>query len=167
MKIAVFWVVAPCSLVEVYQRFRGPCCLHHQGDESLVNFYQTTRCYNPEDGNLYTHRRENLKSYLNRYLEEVELEFLNVRSMRSLNYMHKPNAYKRNHVRPSVCFNSRNSGRILVKFGMNFMPLEAIQTRTLYEDDFWVVAPCSLVEVYPRFRGSCCLHHQGDEQAAL
>jgi hypothetical protein len=32
-KIAVFWVVAPGSLVEVYQRFRGPCCLHHQGDE--------------------------------------------------------------------------------------------------------------------------------------
>jgi hypothetical protein len=31
--MAVFWVVAPCSLVEVYQRFRGPCCLHHQGDE--------------------------------------------------------------------------------------------------------------------------------------
>jgi hypothetical protein len=33
MKMAVFWVVAPCSLVEFYQRFRGPCCLHHQGDE--------------------------------------------------------------------------------------------------------------------------------------
>jgi hypothetical protein len=32
VKMAVFWVVAPCSLVEVYQRFRGPCCLHHQGD---------------------------------------------------------------------------------------------------------------------------------------
>jgi hypothetical protein len=30
MKMAVFWVVAPCSLV-VYQRFRGTCCLHHQG----------------------------------------------------------------------------------------------------------------------------------------
>jgi hypothetical protein len=29
MKMAVLWVVAPCSLVEVYQRFRGPCCLHH------------------------------------------------------------------------------------------------------------------------------------------
>jgi hypothetical protein len=28
-KLAVFWVVAPCSLVEVYQRIRGPCCLHH------------------------------------------------------------------------------------------------------------------------------------------
>jgi hypothetical protein len=24
-KMAVFWVVAPCSLVEVYQRLRGPC----------------------------------------------------------------------------------------------------------------------------------------------
>jgi hypothetical protein len=31
--MAVLWVVAPCSLVEVYQRFRGPCCLHHQGAE--------------------------------------------------------------------------------------------------------------------------------------
>jgi hypothetical protein len=31
--MAVFWVVEPCSLVEVYQRFRGPSCLHHQGDE--------------------------------------------------------------------------------------------------------------------------------------
>jgi hypothetical protein len=29
-KMAVFWVVARCSLVEVYQRFRGPYCLHHQ-----------------------------------------------------------------------------------------------------------------------------------------
>jgi hypothetical protein len=34
--MAVFWVVAPCSLVEVYQRFRGPRCLHHQGDLALV-----------------------------------------------------------------------------------------------------------------------------------
>jgi hypothetical protein len=31
--------------------------------ETLVNFYQTTRRYNPEDSNLHTHRRENLKSY--------------------------------------------------------------------------------------------------------
>jgi hypothetical protein len=29
--MAVFWVVVPCSLVEVYKRFRGPCCLHYQG----------------------------------------------------------------------------------------------------------------------------------------
>jgi hypothetical protein len=30
MKMAVFWVVAPCSRVEVYRRFREACCLHHQ-----------------------------------------------------------------------------------------------------------------------------------------
>jgi hypothetical protein len=27
MKMLVFWVVAPCSLVEVYWCFRGTCCL--------------------------------------------------------------------------------------------------------------------------------------------
>jgi hypothetical protein len=32
LKTAVFWVVAPCSMVEVYLRFRRPCCLHHQAD---------------------------------------------------------------------------------------------------------------------------------------
>jgi hypothetical protein len=47
-KMAVFWVVAPCSLVEFYQRFRGPCCLHR---------------YNPGDSHLRTHRRENVISY--------------------------------------------------------------------------------------------------------
>jgi hypothetical protein len=32
--------------------------------ETLVNFHQTTGCYNPEDSHLRTHRRENLKSYI-------------------------------------------------------------------------------------------------------
>jgi hypothetical protein len=31
--------------------------------ETLVNFYQTTRLYNPEDSHLRTNRRKNLKSY--------------------------------------------------------------------------------------------------------
>jgi hypothetical protein len=33
MKMAVFWVVAPCTLVEVYRRFRDAFCLLHQGDK--------------------------------------------------------------------------------------------------------------------------------------
>jgi hypothetical protein len=76
--MAVFWVVAPCSLVAVYRPFRGTCCIHHQGDASSIialmmeatgssetsaYFYQTTRRYNPEDSHLHTRRRENLKSY--------------------------------------------------------------------------------------------------------
>jgi hypothetical protein len=31
--------------------------------EKPVNFYQTTRCNNPEDSHLHTHRRENTKSH--------------------------------------------------------------------------------------------------------
>jgi hypothetical protein len=31
--------------------------------ETLANFYQTTRRYNPEDSHLQICRRENLKSY--------------------------------------------------------------------------------------------------------
>jgi hypothetical protein len=47
MKMAVFWVTAPCSLVEGYRTFGGACCRHNQGDvvqaasiyKMLVNFY--------------------------------------------------------------------------------------------------------------------------------
>jgi hypothetical protein len=31
MKMAVFWDVAPCSMVDTNRRFGGVCCLHHQG----------------------------------------------------------------------------------------------------------------------------------------
>jgi hypothetical protein len=55
--MAVFWVVAPCILVEALMMEAA------RTSETLVNFYQTTRRYNPEDSHLRTHRRENLKSY--------------------------------------------------------------------------------------------------------
>jgi hypothetical protein len=47
-KMTVFWVVAPCSLVDVYQRFRGDetfIVLMMEAtriSETLVNFYRTT-----------------------------------------------------------------------------------------------------------------------------
>jgi hypothetical protein len=61
--MAVFWDVAPCSLVEVYRRFRDACCLHYQSEialmmeaastfETSVNFYQKTRRNILEDGHL-------------------------------------------------------------------------------------------------------------------
>jgi hypothetical protein len=49
--MAVFWVVA--LMMEAART-----------SETLANFYQTKRRYNPEDSHLRTHRRENLKSYL-------------------------------------------------------------------------------------------------------
>jgi hypothetical protein len=33
MKMTVFWDVTPYSLVDIDRRFRGTCCLHHQGNE--------------------------------------------------------------------------------------------------------------------------------------
>jgi hypothetical protein len=55
MKMAVFWVVAQ-GIALMMEAART--------SETMVNFYQTTRRYNPEDSHLQTHRRENLKSYL-------------------------------------------------------------------------------------------------------
>jgi hypothetical protein len=59
MKMALFWVVVLCSLVEVYHNFRGVCFLSHRvimdaasTIETFVNFYQTTWHNNPEDSHL-------------------------------------------------------------------------------------------------------------------
>jgi hypothetical protein len=52
MKMAVFWVVAPCSLAEVYRRFRAMMIEAARTSETLVNFYQNTRRYNTEDSHL-------------------------------------------------------------------------------------------------------------------
>jgi hypothetical protein len=60
-KMAVFCVVALCSLIEVNQHFRDPFCQHlHcsdvRGSKNLfVNFYQTMSCYNPEDRHIHVY----------------------------------------------------------------------------------------------------------------
>jgi hypothetical protein len=59
--MAVFWVVAPCSLVKVYHQ--ALMMEAARTSETLVNVNQTTRRYSPEDSYLRTRRRENLKSY--------------------------------------------------------------------------------------------------------
>jgi hypothetical protein len=50
-KMAAFWAIA--LMMEAART-----------SETSVNFYQTSRRYNPEDSHLRTHRRENLKSCL-------------------------------------------------------------------------------------------------------
>jgi hypothetical protein len=49
--------------------------------------------------------------------------------------------------------------------------LEALETKVKLEDNtekfkvFWDVLPCSQIDVDLRFRGACCLHHQGDDNS--
>jgi hypothetical protein len=59
MKIAVFWVASIIRAMSIIALMMEAA----RTSETLVNFYQTTRRCNPEDSNLHTHRRENLKSY--------------------------------------------------------------------------------------------------------
>jgi hypothetical protein len=49
--MAAFWDVTPCTLVEVYQRFRDAYYLHLRIDlsKSSVNSYQTTWRRNSKD----------------------------------------------------------------------------------------------------------------------
>jgi hypothetical protein len=56
MKMAVFWDIAPYSLVDIGRHFRGTYCLHHKGDrpETSVSIYKTTRRNIPEDSHLET-----------------------------------------------------------------------------------------------------------------
>jgi hypothetical protein len=42
LKMAVLWDVAPCSLVDVYRRLRGACCVRHQGDNTSTRLQGTT-----------------------------------------------------------------------------------------------------------------------------
>jgi hypothetical protein len=70
MKMAVFWDVAPCSLVDVDWCFRGAYCLHHQGRECwrwrqhLWNIAQFLPDYTAQyPSRLHARRRDNLKSH--------------------------------------------------------------------------------------------------------
>jgi hypothetical protein len=63
VKMAVFSVVAPCSPVVVYRRFRGACCRAialmmkaASTFETSVNFCQTTQRNNPEYSHLQVSR---------------------------------------------------------------------------------------------------------------
>jgi hypothetical protein len=57
MNMAVFWLVLPCSLVEVYRRFSRDCCLHQEGDDGGSKHLLNVGKLLPD----YTRRRENLK----------------------------------------------------------------------------------------------------------
>jgi hypothetical protein len=43
--MAVFWVFAPYSLVGFQRRFRGACCLHHQGSCTGIGTFNYSRIH--------------------------------------------------------------------------------------------------------------------------
>jgi hypothetical protein len=43
IQVEVFWSVMLCSVAVGYEHFRGPSCLHLQGDNNLTSLH-------PEDG---------------------------------------------------------------------------------------------------------------------
>jgi hypothetical protein len=70
MKMTVFWVVAPCSLVEINRRFRDAMMMVAVSiSETSVNFYETIRRNIPEDSHLQKEHR--LRVFNNRVLKII------------------------------------------------------------------------------------------------
>jgi hypothetical protein len=60
MKMTVSCDVAPWSLVEVYQRFRDACCLHHQGEDGGIKHLWNVGKFLP-DNTAQHHRQSHLQ----------------------------------------------------------------------------------------------------------
>lgn len=58
-KTAVFWVVAPYSLVEIYRSYRRiTCCLHHQGalsHKTVIFIFRNDSCISAHLTSTFTH----------------------------------------------------------------------------------------------------------------
>jgi hypothetical protein len=73
IQVEAFWVVTPCSVAVGYQRFRGPCCLHLQGEMKMeatrsskmfVSYHNTARHLNPE----YFNKNKNVNTEKTPYI---------------------------------------------------------------------------------------------------
>jgi hypothetical protein len=84
--MAVFWFVVPCSqkFTNISEVLAASIIIiiialmteTARTSEMMVNFYQTTQCYNPKDSYLRTHGCENLISY--EVLLAIQLEILTI-----------------------------------------------------------------------------------------
>jgi hypothetical protein len=67
MNMIIFWPVMPYSLMDMYGRFRGTCCLLYYPQvllETSVHIYQTTRGHLPVHRCLRSHRNEKSKCHI-------------------------------------------------------------------------------------------------------
>jgi hypothetical protein len=74
LKNAVFWDVATCR-----------SCVNRRFEGTLIHT-RSTRRHIPEDGILHSHRRENLKSYIETYLLAEIINTTIITLLRNMNY---------------------------------------------------------------------------------
>jgi hypothetical protein len=154
--MAVFWVVAPCRLVWVYQSFRGLYCLHHQRDH----------CFVAEDDCLLGFLIFIIIvtfPYTFYYFHKCSLCWTTCFERSGHYQVHshctQATAYLRCIVRTTWFNNKRRLSKKLKVCGKVTMiiktriRLEVLQTLSTKMAVFWVVAPCRLARVYQRFRG--------------
>jgi hypothetical protein len=94
--MAVFWVVAPCSLAEVYRRSRCACCLHHQGnhpdDEGSSHLWCLSGCSGCFYNTLRPYSESKVAGFI-KYKHIVVLQIL----------IDNNNYYSSNHLRQMNC----------------------------------------------------------------
>jgi hypothetical protein len=83
MKMAAFWDIAPCSLVEVYRRFIALIEIASTSETS-VNFYQTTWRNIPEDSHHLNKRSILILSSLLRQGLPSEVVFLTCKKLEDI-----------------------------------------------------------------------------------
>jgi hypothetical protein len=138
LKMAVFWVVAPCSLVEVYQRFRGPCCLRHQRDGGNKDLWNVGKLL-PDYTALQPRRKPSS------YSSPWEPQILN-------GYLF--------HI--FLLVQDRVHWQAFVNMVINVI-FHVLTVASMKKTVFWVVAPCGMVDTDWCFRWAYCLEHQGDD----
>jgi hypothetical protein len=122
--------------------------------ETLVNSYQTTQRYNPEDSHLCTHRPENLKSNI---LYSLLKKWANLTVQSALTHC-------------SFYVFRCKTAFLIPNVNRNAFLYSVINNCKFYEQNIknvkmavlWDVASCILVDIDLRFRGAYCLHYQGN-----
>jgi hypothetical protein len=140
MMISSLFTFQDCYWTEVGQVFQkfileDGCLL---GCSALVNSYQSTWHYNPEDSHLHSHRRENLKSY------QVCSYLHSSRGMAEAPDV-KTNAPITLHV--YNFFESIDSKSQFIRT----VTFHVLTAASMKKAVFWFVVPCSLAEIYRRF----------------
>jgi hypothetical protein len=137
MKMAVFWYVAPYSLLKIDRRFMGAYCICMTQVQCLGRIFQIVAWW----WVVWSKHVAQHDKTVNRGQWYVKVTEHNMKELNN-----------------NVCY------FILISSGgWHVLQKEAKILRHVKFRVFWDVAPCSHVEVDRRFRGAYCLHHRRRE----